>query len=130
MVKIILITHGTLGECLLDTVSAISGCNKQNILVLSVSGKVNLEETENKIKEYSAGGGALVLVDSFGGTSCNIALKCSAEMQDIYIVCGVNLCMLLSALHNQEKLNSRELAAKVAEDGKKAIIEATEFLKK
>ena len=130
MVKIILITHGNLGDCLLDTAQSICGCNKPNISFFSVTGKVNLEEIEQKIKTSLGKDGSLILVDSFGGTSCNIALKCAEKNKGVYVICGINLCMILSALHNQEHLNAEELATKLLEDGKKAIFEATEFLKK
>ncbi len=130
MVKLILITHGNLGDSLLDTASVICCCARQNITAFSVSGKVNLDELEAKIKSSIAGEGALILVDSFGGTSANIALKCAAENNKISVVCGVNLNMVLAALNNQSKMDLAELTAKVIADGKKAILEATELMKK
>ena len=130
MVKLILITHGNLGESLLDTASVICSYARQNITAFSVSGKVNLDELEAKIKNSVEKDGTLILVDSFGGTSANIALKCAADNNKISVVCGVNLNMVLSALNNQERLSLSELVAKVISDGKKAILEATELIKK
>ena len=130
MVKLILITHGNLGESLLDTASVICCCARQNITAFSVSGKINLDELEAKIKSSIDGEGALILVDSFGGTSANIALKCAAENNKISVVCGVNLNMVLAALNNQSKMDLAELTTKVIADGKKAILEATELMKK
>ncbi len=130
MVKLILITHGNLGGALLDTASAICCCAKENITAFSVSGKVNLDELEKKIKQSFAKEETLIMVDSFGGTSSNVALKCFAENNKISIACGVNLNMVLSALNNQTKMNLTELTAKVLSDGKKAILEATELIKK
>ncbi len=130
MVKLILITHGNLGEALLNTASAICCCVKGNIIAFSVTGKVNLDDLEKKIKNSFIGESALIMVDSFGGTSSNIALKCYAENNNISIVCGVNLNMVLSALNNQNKMNLTELTAKVIADGKKAILDATELIKK
>ena len=69
-------------------------------------------------------------MDSFGGTSANIALKCAAENNKISVVCGVNLNMVLAALNNQSKMDLAELTTKVIADGKKAILEATELMKK
>ena len=130
MVKLILITHGNLGESLLDTASVICSYARQNITAFSVSGKVNLEELEKKIKNSVGQDDALILVDSFGGTSANISLKCAAENNKISVVCGVNLNMVLAALNNQSKMNLAELTAKVIADGKKGILEATELMKK
>ena len=130
MVKLILITHGNLGEALLDTASVICSYARQNITAFSVSGKVNLDELETKIKDSVGADGVLILVDSFGGTSANISLKCATENKRISVVCGVNLNMVLAALNNQAKMNLSELTAKVMTDGKKGILEATELMKK
>ena len=131
MVKLILITHGNLGQALLETVSNICCCAAESkITVLSVSGKVNLDETENKIKANSGQDGTLILADTFGGTACNLALKCAEGKDDVFVIPGVNLNMLLTAVHNQGKLGFKALAEKIINDGKKAIFEATEFVKK
>ena len=130
MVKLILITHGNLGKSLLNTASVICSYAKQNITAFSVSGKVNLEELQAKIKSSVGMDSALILVDSFGGTSSNISLKCASENNKISVVCGVNLNMVLAALNNQDKLDLTELTAKVIIDGKKGILEATELMKK
>ncbi len=130
MVKIILITHGSLGMALIETASAICCCcDTKKVLSFTVSGKVNLEDIESKIKNSFDKDGTLILVDSFGGTSSNIALKCSVNQNNVAVICGVNLSMLLSALNNQTKMNLKELATKVLVDGKKAILDATELIK-
>ena len=131
MVKLILITHGNLGQALFDTASTICCClSSGKIAVFSVSGKVNLDEMESKIKADFGQDGTLILVDTFGGTACNLALKCTADERKVLVIPGVNLNMLLAAVNNQEKLDFKDLAAKIINDGKKAIFEATEFVKK
>ena len=130
MVRIILITHGSLGSSLIETASAICCFSNEEVLSFTVSGKVNLEEVESKIKNSFSQNGTLILVDGFGGTSSNIALKCSVNQNNVFVVCGVNLNMLLAALSNQAKMNLTELTEKVISDGKKAILEATELIKK
>ncbi|MCR5504166.1 MAG: hypothetical protein K6E94_01100 [Elusimicrobiaceae bacterium] len=130
MVKLILITHGNLGQTLLETAKDICCFKGQDVLVFSVSGKVNLEELEQKIKAICDEGETLILVDTFGGTACNIALKCAAENEKSFVVCGLNLNMLLTASNNNGKLNLKELCEKVILDGKRAIFEATESFRK
>ena len=131
MVKIILITHGSLGASLIETASAIYSCHDaKEIVNFTVSGKVNLENIENEITNSFGKNGTLILVDGFGGTSSNIALKCAVNRNDVAVICGVNLNMLLAALSNQAKMNLTDLAAKVMVDGKKAILNATELIKK
>jgi len=130
MVKIILITHGILGQALLETASAICCIEGQDISAFSVSGKVNLQDLEDKIKTICTSGETLILVDTFGGTACNIALKCSMDNDTVFVICGLNLNMLLTASNNNGKLPLKELCQKVITDGKKAIFEATENIKK
>ena len=131
MVKLILITHGNLGKALVETAANICCCAAESkIAVFSVSGKVNLEEIESKIKADFSPEGTLIFVDTFGGTACNLALKAAINKGNAQVICGVNLNMLLTALNNYGKLNLKDLAAKVLTDGKKAIFEATEFVKK
>lgn len=129
MVKIILITHGNFGQALLKTASSLSCFQGQDISVISISGKVNLEEVENKIKNLCMSD-TLILVDVFGGTACNVALKCSFGKENVFVICGLNLNMLITASHNNGKLPLKELCNKIILDGKKAVFEATEFVKK
>ena len=130
MVKIILISHGNLGKCLLETAAEICGCNVNEVADFTVSGKVNLEQIESEIKTIINTQDCLIFVDIFGGTASNIALKCAVGKSNVSVICGINLNMLLTALHNRENLNLNELAAKIITDGKKAILEATELIKK
>ena len=131
MVKLILITHGNLGQSLVETASTICCCAASSkITVFSVSGKVNLGEIENKIKTNMCQEGTIILVDTFGGTACNIALKCVLNQDNVAIIPGVNLNMVLTALNNYDKLAFKALADKIINDGKRAIFEATEFVKK
>lgn len=131
MVKLILITHGTLGQALVDTAASICCCAAaKKITVFSISGKVDLEKIENKIKADLGQVGGIILVDTFGGTACNVALKCAVDRADVAVIAGVNLNMLLTALHNYDKLPCKELVAKIIGDGNKAILDATEFVKK
>jgi len=131
MVKLILITHGNFGQALIETVANICCCSaSKKINVFSVSGKVNLDEIENNIKSNLGQDGTLILVDTFGGTACNIALRCVLNKDNAAVIPGVNLNMLLTALNNYENLPYKELATKIINDGKKSIFEATEFVRK
>ena len=126
MVKLILISHGSLAKAMLDTASRICAFDKESVLALSVSGKIDLQETADKVKKNASPKGTLVLTDTFGGTACNMAVCSLQECNNTQVLCGLNLSMLLCALNNREKLNARDLAKKVLEDGKKAVFNATE----
>jgi len=129
MVKIILVTHGDMAKALLSTAANICSFDEHLIDVFTVSGKINLEDLSAGIKDKLDPSGTLILVDTFGGTSCNLAATLTHGMENVNVVCGVNLNMLLAAINNRDKMSPSELARKVLDDGKKAVINATEKLK-
>ena len=70
------------------------------------------------------------MVDMLGGTPCNIALLKTKD-KAAEVITGVNLYMILSSFTHRESLDLKALAAKAAEDGRRAIILAKElFMKK
>ncbi len=129
MVKIILVTHGDMAKAMLDTAAKICSFEENSIDVFTVSGKIDLQNISGSICSKLDPAGTLILVDTFGGTSCNVAASLTHGMPNVNVICGVNLNMLLAAINNREKLSSSELAQKVLDDGKKAVINATEKLK-
>jgi len=129
MVKIILVTHGEMAKALLDTAAKICSFEEDTVDVFTVSGKVDLQQISVGIKSKLDSAGTLILVDTFGGTSCNVAASLTHGMDNVTVVCGVNLNMLLAAINNRDKMSPTELAQKVLDDGKKAVINATEKLK-
>ena len=73
--------------------------------------------------------GTLILVDMLGGTPCNTALLKTKDLK-AEIITGVNLYMILSSFTHRESMDLKTLAAKVAEDGKRAIVLAKDLLMK
>ena len=68
------------------------------------------------------------MTDIFGGSATNISLTASKDLPKCYVITGLNLSMLLTAMNNRKKLSSKELAEKIEADGKRAVINATELL--
>jgi mannose/fructose-specific phosphotransferase system component IIA len=128
MVKIALVSHGALAQSLLDTASKIVSFDKRYIRVFSVSGQADLDNMTLEIKNM-VGEGSLILVDTFGGTSCNISVAAAHSLKNVFVLCGVNLNMLLSAINNMDKMDAKRLAKKVLEDGQKSLIDVDEKLK-
>ena len=70
------------------------------------------------------------MVDMLGGTPCNTSLLKTKDLK-AEVLTGVNLYMILSSFTNREKMDLKALAAKVTEDGKRAIVSAKDlFMKK
>ena len=98
MVGILLVTHNSLGDSLLDCIRHVLGEVPHNIMSLSVSAGDDPQqksvEGQALIKQLDTGSGVLILSDVYGATPSNIARQlCRAER--VMGVAGVNLPMLL-----------------------------------
>lgn len=129
MVKIILISHGTLAKNLLETASKIGSFDTKQIDTFSVSSKGDFESLPSKLAKAVGKEGTLIMVDILGGSSCNMAVQSAQHLPQVKVLCGMNLNMLLTAINNKDKMDLKALAAKVLEDGRKALIDISEKLK-
>ena len=112
MVKIILISHGNMAQSLLETAGKIGSFDISSIDTFSVSGKGDLEALPQRINKALGPNGTLILVDILGGSSCNTAVQCTQNLQNVKVICGVNLNMLLAAINNRDKMDITSLSAK------------------
>ena len=128
MVNIILVSHGNLASSLLETASDICCFDRKYVYALSVKDG-GLEVISTRIVDLAKQGEVLVLADTFGGSCCNTALSCSNSFNNVRVVCGVNLNMLLAVLNNMQRLSLKEQSKKAVDDGKKAVFNATEIVK-
>lgn len=131
MVKIILVTHGQLAQQMLDTAAMIIGKPADDgFAAFSVTAAASVEQEAAKLKQTlcACENGAIVLTDIFGGSATNISLTASKDLPNCYVITGLNLSMLLTAINSRKKLTAKELAEKIEADGKRAVINATELL--
>ncbi len=126
MVGIVVITHGNFGEGILESAKQIMKCT-ENCLAINLSGRRDLSELRAEIKpklaKLDSKNGILIFIDAMGGTPYNATLPLLEEGR-LEVVTGVNLPMLLSAFNNRARMNVRELANKVVEDGRKTMVVA------
>lgn len=115
---------------MLETATQILGKQADGVETLSVTTSSSIEQGANALKDMlkDAPEGAIVLTDIFGGSATNIALTATKDAPQSYVITGLNLSMLLTALNSRKKLNAKELAEKIEADGKRAVINATELL--
>jgi mannose PTS system EIIA component len=97
MVGLVVATHGSLADALLETAAAIVG-PVERAAAVSVDARTSVDEARARLataihKVGADGEGVLVLTDMFGGTPANLALTFLEEQ--IEVVTGVNLPMLL-----------------------------------
>jgi len=124
MIGILLITHGGLGQALLDTAQMIVG-QQENVRAVGLDPDSNLEQLRDRLDEAAArldaGQGVLALVDLFGGTPAN-AMAALLRAHHYVCLCGVNLPMLLEALLQRDEMSLSELAAHVEKVAHQSVV--------
>jgi PTS system ascorbate-specific IIA component len=125
MIGIFLITHGSLGESLVQCACHVLNKRPQQIVQLGVSGQDDpldaLPLARDMLKLVDSGKGVLLLTDIFGATPSNVALKL-LQPGRIEGVAGVNLPMLLRALTYREK-DLETLVTKAVAGGRDGVMQ-------
>ncbi|MEE9492101.1 MAG: PTS sugar transporter subunit IIA [Gammaproteobacteria bacterium] len=122
-VGILIITHGNIGAILLQTAIHVLGMCPLSTKTLSAPPDCNSDKVFNDAilatEELDSGDGVLILTDMYGATPSNIACRL-VNSQDIRIVSGINLPMLIRAL-NYPNLSLDKLTEKAVSGGRDGV---------
>lgn len=106
MIGIFLISHGTLGESLIQCACHVLNKRPPQIVQLGLSAQDDpldiLPQARQMLGWADSGYGVLVMTDIYGATPCNVAAKL-IEPGRVEAVAGVNLPMLLRVLTYRER---------------------------
>lgn len=106
MIGIFLVTHGTLGEALIQCACHVLNKRPPQIVQLGLSAQDDpldiLPQARQMLNWAESGYGVLVMTDIFGATPGNVAAKL-IEPGRVEAVAGVNLPMLLRVLTYRER---------------------------
>ena len=106
MIGVLLITHGTLGEALVQCVSHVMNRRPAQLMQLGISGQDDpldaLPIARRRVELVDSGSGVLILTDILGATPANTAAKL-LEPGRIEGVTGVNVPMLLRVITYRER---------------------------
>ncbi len=131
MIGGIIVSHGKLAEELLNALTIILG-ETVNIESISIGWYDDVEESKKKIneslKKVNQKNGVVIFTDMFGGTPSNLSFSFLKDNQ-VEIITGVNLPMLIKFASLQRSNNLREVARKVVEQGQKNIHLASALLR-
>jgi mannose/fructose/sorbose-specific phosphotransferase system IIA component len=131
MPKIIIASHGSLAEALLETARMIIG-NIEDVYTIGLFPGMGPSDITEQIwaviDDAAEGTGFLVLLDLFGGSPSMACAEVLDEREDVAVVTGVNLPMLLEVLINQKTQSIGALAQLAREKGKEGIIDIREVL--
>lgn len=130
MIGGIIVSHGKLAEELLNALTIILG-EVVNIEAISIGWYDDVEESKKKVnqslKRVNQKNGVVLFTDMFGGTPSNLSFSFLKDNQ-VEIITGVNLPMLIKFVSLQRSNNIKEVAKKVVEQGKKNIHLASALL--
>jgi len=124
MIGILLITHGSYGEALVQNVSHVLNKRPPQVMQLGLTSQDDPLDILPMAREILAlvdkGDGVLILTDIFGASPANLALKL-LERGRIEGLTGVNMPMLLRALTYREK-GMETLLVRARDGGRDGII--------
>lgn len=119
----VIVSHGQVATELLTAAETVVG-DLSHITAVSIGWHDDVEvaknEIERAIKSVSKGAGVLVMTDMFGGTPTNIAAM-FIKQDEVEIVTGVNLPMVIKLASHNEPSSLAELAKEVEDQGKQSI---------
>jgi PTS system ascorbate-specific IIA component len=121
---LLLITHGSLGQDMLDVATAILGGCPLEVEALAVNGNSDPDEifeTASRVcSELDHGDGVLVLTDLYGSTPSNISTRL-IERHKVNVISGASIPMLLRVL-NYPRLGLDELGEKAVSGAHDGVI--------
>ncbi len=128
MIGVVVFTHRSLADALLETAQMIVGDfpQAQAVSVQPGDGPVDiLDRLKRAVKAVDSGEGVIVLCDMFGGTPSNLALSLLSER--IEVITGINLPMLLK-IYSHRTGPLPEVAGSIRTHGRDNILVAGALL--
>ncbi len=130
LVGALVVTHGQLGQELVSAAQAIVG-EISYIAAVSIGWNDDVDESQKKIEqavaEVDQGKGVIILTDMFGGTPSNLSFPL-LKRNELEIVTGVNLPMVIKVANQSGTDSLSELVTKVKKQGQSHISIASELL--
>lgn len=126
----VVVSHGQLATELLSAAETVVG-PVEHIHAVSIGWHDDVEiakdEIARAIKHADRGSGVVILTDMFGGTPTNISAMFLKE-NEVEIVTGVNLPMIIKLATIDREMNLKDLAKEVEEQGKQSIYRTSALL--
>ncbi|MBW1813945.1 MAG: PTS fructose transporter subunit IIA, partial [Deltaproteobacteria bacterium] len=107
MIGIVIVTHGQLGNALIDAAEFVLGSKPDNLVSVSIDLAKNADKLRDKISEgvnaVDDKMGILILTDMFGGTPSNLSYSFLEEGK-VEVISGVNLPILIKAINTRKDM--------------------------
>ena len=124
MIGILIISHGDLGNSLINCANHVMGKRPEHLVHLGVTIQddpdVIILNALELLKQLDCGDGVLILSDICGATPCNIATELVSPGR-VECLSGVNLSMLIRALTYRDK-SLESLVEKALSGGREGVM--------
>ena len=122
MINIVIVSHSDLGDALIRAAEMITGPTEHlfSVSLLPDESPEGFGEKLATALQETEGEETLMLIDLFGGTSCNVAVR-QVLKGNVECVTGVNLPMLLELVMSRDDASLPELAEAITQAGREAI---------
>ncbi len=132
MIGLVLVTHGNLAQEFLGAMQHIMG-PQMAVATVAIGPHDDMERRRADIiaavTVVEQGAGVIILTDLFGGTPSNLAISLLEQYQDLEVIAGLNLPMLLKLATVRKTATLAEAVQQTCDAGRKYINVASEFLK-
>jgi mannose/fructose-specific phosphotransferase system component IIA len=118
-VRGVVVAHGNLARCLVETTQSISGV--EGALLPISNSECSPDLLEARIRDAVGGARALIFVDLASGSCAHAARLVSRDGPGIPVVTGVNLPMLLDFVFHRD-LELSDLTRRVVEKGRAGAV--------
>lgn len=123
-IGVLLITHPGIGPSIMHSAKRIFGSTPMDVRCLEVPVDVDQarvkQATSKLVEELNQGQGILILTDLYGATPNNIARSFAAENQ-VAVLAGLSLPMLLRVFNYAQEMDLRTLSDKAQEGAQRSV---------
>ncbi|SRR5690554_3505400 len=124
MVGLLIVTHGKMASGLLNAVEMIIG-KHDNVAALELSEQDQVEAFKQRIEQalddVQGDDGVIIFVDMLGATPFNLSARVALERDNVEVITGVNLPLLLEIIMQREHASFKQLVAMAQEVGADSI---------
>ncbi|WP_064614579.1 PTS galactosamine/N-acetylgalactosamine transporter subunit IIA [Streptobacillus moniliformis] len=122
MIKILITGHGKISSGILSSVELIYGVSEE-LVAIDFTQEITPEILEDKIEKeiLSSKDGVLILSDIAGGTPFKVASILSLKHENVKVIGGMNLPMVLEVLSERDYSTTEKLYNFALEMGKEEI---------
>lgn len=120
----ILLTHGPIGEAMIEAVRGIMGLD-DGLHALSVT-DMSITEITSRLRAMVNGpderqGGVIIMASLRGGSCWNVAVSIASEQNHVRVISGINLPMVLSFITKRHELDLDQLTEEVHHDALRGV---------